>query len=526
MIPFASLHAALPLAPGGTVGMAPASSASPGTREPGAVPAGQFAEVFASMMPTSTVPGDPGATAGIAADTDIAAPVTPANGASATRSAEIASRTQQLAETAAPDSRTPRAPAPEAGAVMTQRAQHPALSDLAHLPPESVTATGTGNEQASDTTESVAVEQTAGSGARHPFPVAVAPLLLMPMPGTVDAPEFAQLPVASVPLLVLPIPDGGASLPVAPTPGASVTDHDLGAAPSPQARAVSTEAEPADTATATATGTNAPAPFAGQLGAPVPDAVVQVQVHLTAPDSTSADAQHEPGAGGQIPAGHTAATLAGPEEVPAASNAGSGPIPAVAGQGEARTVTAGAAASPGAARDAGIQGVDALESSAAQLPPVRNQAPAPLHRQLLGPIASLAAGPHGERTLSVNIAPEALGPITVKAVLGGEGIRMELSAPTDAGREALRAMLPDLRRELAATGPGTIMLSTGADSPSTQGGQTGSQGGSQNDGGGDARPFTGTHAPGLRARGEPGTETPGRETSLALHDTSHLDVMA
>ncbi|MCV9996269.1 flagellar hook-length control protein FliK [Paeniglutamicibacter sp. ZC-3] len=182
----------------------------------------------------------------------------------------------------------------------------------------------------------------------------------------------------------------------------------------------------------------------------------------------------------------------------------------------------GATASAGVASDAAISAVEPLESSAVDMPLQRTQTPAPLHRQLLGPIASLAAGPNGERTLSVNIAPEALGPITVKALLGGEGIRMELSAPTDAGREALRAMLPELRRELAATGSGTIMLSTGTDSSSTPGGHTGSQ----NAGGGDARSFTGAPSPGMRTRGEPAPETPGRETALSLHDTAHLDVMA
>ncbi|HXD27156.1 MAG TPA: hypothetical protein VN621_00180, partial [Arthrobacter sp.] len=43
---------------------------------------------------------------------------------------------------------------------------------------------------------------------------------------------------------------------------------------------------------------------------------------------------------------------------------------------------------------------------------------APLNQQLAGPIATLAAGPHGDRTLTVNVAPEGLGPVTVKAHLG------------------------------------------------------------------------------------------------------------
>lgn len=99
--------------------------------------------------------------------------------------------------------------------------------------------------------------------------------------------------------------------------------------------------------------------------------------------------------------------------------------------------------------------------------PVRTNHAEPLHRQLAGPLLMLATGPHGERTLSLQVAPEALGPITVKAVIGAEGLRVELTAPGEAGREALRAMLPDLRRELASTGAGTVHIGTGPDQGGT-----------------------------------------------------------
>ena len=42
---------------------------------------------------------------------------------------------------------------------------------------------------------------------------------------------------------------------------------------------------------------------------------------------------------------------------------------------------------------------------------------------------------------------------------------MELLAPTEAGRDALRAMLPDLRRDLASTGAGSLFLAAGEDDP-------------------------------------------------------------
>lgn len=407
---------------------------------------------------------------------------------------------------------------------MNQRAQHSALSAPAALPTGSTTVTKTGNEQADGSTEPVSAEQVAGSPAGSPLPVAVAPWLVVPSPRAVAPPEAAQLPVAETPLLVLPLPEGGSPLHVAPIPGTTVAgsmvaDSRAAVTPPPQALAVSANSEPTGTKDALAPVMKAAATPIAESAA----AVSNAEIHglVTAPDANSVHTQQEPDAG-QTQAGSAATAPAGTQEVQAVSNSGSRPIPVVVGQGDVRMAATGATAVAGVVGDASISAVDPLESSAAETPLLRSQTPAPLHRQLLGPIASLAAGPNGERTLSVNIAPEALGPITVKALLGGEGIRMELSAPTDAGREALRAMLPELRRELAATGSGTIMLSSGTDSSSTPGGHTGSQ----NAGGGDARPFTGAPSPGLRTRGEPAPQTAGRETTLALHDTSHLDVMA
>jgi len=107
----------------------------------------------------------------------------------------------------------------------------------------------------------------------------------------------------------------------------------------------------------------------------------------------------------------------------------------------------------------------------------RTAAPAPaLHRQLFAPIATLAATPQGERTLSVKVSPDSLGPITVTAQLGGEGLRVDLTASTDAGRDALRAMLPELRRELAATGHASLSVNTANADGSQQGSDTSRQG--------------------------------------------------
>lgn len=63
--------------------------------------------------------------------------------------------------------------------------------------------------------------------------------------------------------------------------------------------------------------------------------------------------------------------------------------------------------------------------------------------------------------MTVHVTPDTLGPVTVRAHVGAEGVRVELFAPTDGGRDALRAILPDLRRDLTGAGlSGSLDLSS------------------------------------------------------------------
>jgi flagellar hook-length control protein FliK len=85
----------------------------------------------------------------------------------------------------------------------------------------------------------------------------------------------------------------------------------------------------------------------------------------------------------------------------------------------------------------------------------------PLAGQLARPVFTLAAAGSGEHVMTVHVTPDTLGPVTVRAHVGGEGVRVELFAPTDAGRDALRAILPDLRRDLSGAGlSGSLDLSS------------------------------------------------------------------
>jgi flagellar hook-length control protein FliK len=117
-------------------------------------------------------------------------------------------------------------------------------------------------------------------------------------------------------------------------------------------------------------------------------------------------------------------------------------------------------AEPGASGAAGVvpaapaQGVQLATSAApvaAPAPPAAANAPT-FTAQLVKPLFTLASGPAGDHVVTVKVTPENLGPVTVRAHIGAEGVRMELFAPTDAGREALRSILTDLRRDLASQG--------------------------------------------------------------------------
>lgn len=78
--------------------------------------------------------------------------------------------------------------------------------------------------------------------------------------------------------------------------------------------------------------------------------------------------------------------------------------------------------------------------------------PAPLAVQVAPTLFTLVGAKPGEHVLTINVAPDNLGPVTVRAHVTVDSLRVELFAPTDAGRDALRAIMPDLRRDLAGSG--------------------------------------------------------------------------
>jgi hypothetical protein len=87
-----------------------------------------------------------------------------------------------------------------------------------------------------------------------------------------------------------------------------------------------------------------------------------------------------------------------------------------------------------------------------------------LTQQLARPLFTLAAAGPGVHVVTVDVAPEALGPVTVRAHVSAHGTHVEMFAASDAGRDAVRAILGDLRRDLAtASNPGGAGHQTSVD---------------------------------------------------------------
>lgn len=74
--------------------------------------------------------------------------------------------------------------------------------------------------------------------------------------------------------------------------------------------------------------------------------------------------------------------------------------------------------------------------------------------QIAPVVVSIVQRPVGSHQLTMTVNPDTLGPVTVRAhISAGGDVRVEVLGVTDAGREALRGIVTDLRRDLAAVMP-------------------------------------------------------------------------
>jgi flagellar hook-length control protein FliK len=146
--------------------------------------------------------------------------------------------------------------------------------------------------------------------------------------------------------------------------------------------------------------------------------------------------------------------------------------------------------------------------------PVQANPALPFAAQVSQPILTLTTAV-GDHTLTINVAPDNLGPVTVRAHVTADGMQVQLFAPNDAGRDALRAILPDLRRDLAGSGLSSSLDLSSQNQPNDL------TGGSPQ----DSRPARLMRGDGVHhASSEPVPER--RQYGVSYRSTSTIDVMA
>ena len=235
-------------------------------------------------------------------------------------------------------------------------------------------------------------------------------------------------------------------------------------------RTTATTATTASPATGT---TTAAGQGTGPLGeTAVPTAAPEAPAEATPRRATSAGST----VGAPVPSDRPADLAAARPEPPAPAPDGSaeadapaapvGPVPATT-PSPAATSSSPSGETPSAPAAVGITPPPSPVAAASALAAVPTARPA-LLPQLTTPVVALAQAPDGDHSLTLTVSPENLGPVTVRAHISGGAIHIELHAPNDLGREALRAILADLRRDLAAAAPhASLLLSTSDDGPST-----------------------------------------------------------
>lgn len=222
-----------------------------------------------------------------------------------------------------------------------------------------------------------------------------------------------------------------------PSPSANATGSAVVQDQKPEAQGVlQADAGPSTTGESVAPAQKPAAPAAGPATIPVPDA------ELASP--APVDGQSEPSAlrNADVPDVPVASTT--PSSQPL-NTAPASPSEAVQ---PAETQILPATNVPRVQPDAAAA---VFASEASRPSPAPPSSYPSLAGQILKPAFSLTGSAPGEYAITVQVAPENLGPVTVKALVTQDGLRVELFAPNEAGREALKAVLPELRREFSSS---------------------------------------------------------------------------
>ena len=239
--------------------------------------------------------------------------------------------------------------------------------------------------------------------------------------------------------LIAEAPRPGVAAPSGPSAPDVAPPADSGEAPAatmPAAAALSTPAAaPADPGSAAGeqalSGPDA-SPVRATAPAPAP-ATAGVRTAPVAPEAFQPTAPERPANPPQVP---TAPPTLAPRESEQAEEAGPAHRVTHAAPAVAPAPTSVSAPAP-------------VEASG---PPAAT--PRAIAAQVSPTVIAIAQRPSGTHQLTMTVHPESLGPVTVRARIGAGGdVQVELLGATDAGRDALRAIVADLRRDLAAVMP-------------------------------------------------------------------------
>ncbi|MHB1613755.1 MAG: flagellar hook-length control protein FliK [Actinomycetes bacterium] len=102
--------------------------------------------------------------------------------------------------------------------------------------------------------------------------------------------------------------------------------------------------------------------------------------------------------------------------------------------------------------------------------------PPDLAAQVALRVLPLRRTPDGTTRLSVQLTPAELGRVELTVQVRGGLVHLHLTSADPLSREALRAALPDLRRELGSAGLATGQLDVSGGAPGSAGGQQPSPG--------------------------------------------------
>ncbi|SES39458.1 flagellar hook-length control protein FliK [Actinokineospora terrae] len=339
------------------------------------------------------------------------------------------------------------------------------------------------------TAQPTAVQTAEDQAAATPDLAPAAAALPAGARSSVDAAALAALPRASAPEPTAQAVSGDASTPIPGTPGAErvPTGSDQGVPlQSPAAPADKSFVDNATTLSAQAPTTPPGTVRAeAQQTAPVDGVAVATPIpaqataeHTKPTTSTTASGSAETATGQTAPSGVTARATgekSTEDDAKDSSSDNGQPTPGVDTTAQVEQIEQVQLPTPDTtpvlqstqdqttvtAPVAGLATVDMARVQAVDTPAAPPAPHAPVHTQNAHQLAaelSPLRGHNGEHELTVHLHPVDLGPVSLTARISGGDIHIDLGSATDAGREALRAALPELRRELEKAGFGSCQL--------------------------------------------------------------------